>query len=282
MEKEHPGTSHQNEKKTPIWQFRIVEQWVKTVLINDVVEPKAFICELCCQKGMDIGKWARAKIDNYIGIDPSEDNLTETRKRLEEKKNPFQSRFIRADPLKEDIKIHLLPSEAEKCNAVACFSGIGTSFQTEALAKQFLSNVSALLAPGGFFFGMLPDSSAIWYRSQKTGKALMVIKGDFYSIEFKDDQFNHFGTDFTMSLADEPPLKECLVHFPSWIKLAEEYGLKMLEITNFNDFYEDQKRIQFHGEQLKALGLKVKFEPNQRDVAGLFTTFCFQKVEKEK
>ncbi|TYI46965.1 hypothetical protein E1A91_D13G140000v1, partial [Gossypium mustelinum] len=31
-------------------------------------------------------------------------------------------------------------------------------------ARRFLSNVSFLLKPGGYFFGITPDSSTIWYE----------------------------------------------------------------------------------------------------------------------
>ena len=36
-------------------------------------------------------------------------------------------------------------------------------FQTEEKARRLLHNVSSLLKPGGYFFGITPDSSTIWY-----------------------------------------------------------------------------------------------------------------------
>lgn len=50
-------------------QFKAFEAWVKTVLISDIIEPNDKICEFCCETGQDIGKWARAKIALYVGID---------------------------------------------------------------------------------------------------------------------------------------------------------------------------------------------------------------------
>lgn len=37
-------------------------------------------------------------------------------------------------------------------------------FETEERARKLLENVSSLLKPGGYFFGITPDSSTIWYE----------------------------------------------------------------------------------------------------------------------
>lgn len=36
-------------------------------------------------------------------------------------------------------------------------------FETEEKVRRILHNVSSLLKPGGFFLGICPDSSTIWY-----------------------------------------------------------------------------------------------------------------------
>jgi len=49
-------------------------------------------------------------------------------------------------------------------------------FETEERARNLLQNVSSLLKPGGYFFGITPDSSTIWYE--------MVIVVDLLFLEF--------------------------------------------------------------------------------------------------
>jgi len=76
--------------------------------------------------------------------------------------------------------------------------------------------------------------------------------------------------------------EQYLVHFPSFRKIAEEIGFKMLEITNCNAFYEDHK--QNYSELLKELGVlrknqKYKIKPEQKEIIGFYTTFVFQKVK---
>jgi hypothetical protein len=54
----------------------------------------------------------------------------------------------------------------------------------------------------------------------------------------------------------------------------------MLEITNLIEFYEDHRKN--YNEHLKGLGVlnkQGKIEAGQKDVIGLYTTFCFQRKE---
>lgn len=41
-------------------------------------------------------------------------------------------------------------------------------FENEDRARTVLHNVSSLLKPGGYFFGITPDSSTIWYGYMET------------------------------------------------------------------------------------------------------------------
>jgi hypothetical protein len=55
----------------------------------------------------------------------------------------------------------------------------------------------------------------------------------------------------------------------------------MLEATNLTEFYEDHRKN--YADQLKSLGVlnkQGKIEPQQKELIGLFTTFCFQKSDK--
>jgi len=67
------------------------------------------------------------------------------------------------------------------------------------------------------------------------------------------------------------------------VRLAASFGLNMLDITNLNDFYDDHKKnFNEQLKQLNVLSKQGKIEQPQKDLIGMYTTFCFQKVEKEK
>lgn len=83
--------------------------------------------------------------------------------------------------------------------------------------------------------GIMPDSGAIWYRfpilyNGRRAKAgpecryraqkerLPHIKGQLFSIEFRNDEFPTFGTRYRYRADDGQDLTENLVHFPSFIR----------------------------------------------------------------
>uniref|UniRef100_A0A453CGV0 mRNA (guanine-N(7))-methyltransferase n=1 Tax=Aegilops tauschii subsp. strangulata TaxID=200361 RepID=A0A453CGV0_AEGTS len=117
-------------------------------------------------------------------------------------------------------------------------------------------NVSSLLKPGGYFFGIIPDSSTIWTKYQKNveashNKGLKVvpnsIRSDNYTITFEieEEKFPFFGKKYQLKFANEAMFENhCLVHFPSLMRLAREAGLEYVEIQNLTEFYDDN-RTQF-------------------------------------
>jgi len=232
------------------------------------------ILDIQCNKGIDLGKWERAKIGFWMGLDISQDSLSEARERWEQKQKPFAADFKRIDVFSDNIKevidrdIHF--------DAVCCFSGIQLGFASNNSGNLFFQNAACRLKKGGLFFGILPDSSAIWYKAQKT--AVPVIKGELITLTLADD-CQTFGTKYNLKLEDGTDSDEYLVHFPTFIHLAKDNGFKMLEIVNLLDFYDEYKVI--YGAQLKSLGVVDKKHPkmlnSQQEILSLYTTFVFQK-----
>jgi len=114
-------------------------------------------------------------------------------------------------------------------------------------------------------------------------KDKLIIKEKLCTIEFADDEFNLFGTKYSMKMEGTPEVQEYLVHFPSFIRLAKEVGLVMLEISNFVEFHEDNKKN--YADTLRSMGVYIPKSnhliPIQKDIIGLYTTFVFQKVAKD-
>ncbi|TYH38368.1 hypothetical protein ES332_D12G105600v1 [Gossypium tomentosum] len=57
----------------------------------------------------------------------------------------------------------LLQEKDIQANLVYCLQHLQLRFETEDKARRLLSNVSFLLKPWGYFFGITPDLSTIWY-----------------------------------------------------------------------------------------------------------------------
>jgi len=93
-------------QQTTVTQFKQSEQWVKHVLISQLTEAGSRVCELNCGSGTDIGKWARAKIEHYIGFDPSRDELRKAEQNLQSRSNPFMASFRQLNPYRVKIQSH--------------------------------------------------------------------------------------------------------------------------------------------------------------------------------
>lgn len=50
-------------------------------------------------------------------------------------------------------------------------------FETEERARRLLHNVSSLLKPGGYFLGITPDSSTIWYEKSDCQSCFFFFQG---------------------------------------------------------------------------------------------------------
>lgn len=187
-----------------------------------------------------------------------------------------------------------------EADIVFCMHNLQLCFETEEKTRKLLHNVSSLLKPGGYFLGITTDSSTIWAKYQKNVEAChnkgsgmkpnMVpncIRTESYTIAFEveEEKFPFFGMKYQLKFANDISAEtQCLVHFPSLIRLAREAGLDYIEIQNLTDFYDDY-RAQFVGMLQDAnhtlTDTRGRLLPRAYDVLGLFTTFIFQKPDPD-
>uniref|UniRef100_A0A0E0K5Y7 mRNA (guanine-N(7))-methyltransferase n=1 Tax=Oryza punctata TaxID=4537 RepID=A0A0E0K5Y7_ORYPU len=163
-------------------------------------------------------------------------------------------------------------------------------FESEEHAQKLLNNVSSLLKPGGYFVGIIPDSSTIWTKYQKNveashNKGLKTVPNSIRSenyvitFEIEEEKFPFFGKKYQLKFANESMLENhCLVHFPSFMRLAREAGLEYVEIQNLTEFYDDN-RTQF-APLLGGYGASL-VDPRGKLVARLYSTFVFQKPDPD-
>jgi hypothetical protein len=78
----------------------------------------------------------------------------------------------------------------------------------EVTLGAWFDNAARLLRPGGVLFGILPDSSQLWSRAQKTlmsdSAAAGVVTGDLFELTFDRglDELVRFGTKYALTLHD--------------------------------------------------------------------------------
>ncbi|XP_020413561.1 mRNA cap guanine-N7 methyltransferase 2 isoform X2 [Prunus persica] len=231
-------------------------EFAKAALTRIFVHPYATVCELYCGGGVDAEKWDEAQIGHYIGIDGSSSGINQRREAWESQRKAYTADFFELDPCMEDVEIHL-KDQTNPADLVCCLKNLQLCFETEERARKLLLNVSSLLKPGGYFFGITPDSSTIWAKYQKNVEAYHnrssgmkpnivpnCIRSENYMITFEveDEKFPLFGKKYQLKFANDiSPEIHCLVHFPSFIRLAREAGLEYVEIQNLTEFYDDNR-----------------------------------------
>jgi len=141
----------QNQIQIPSWQSKAFEEWVKTLLMQDIVDSGISVLELYCGKGMDIGKWHRSQISSYVGLETNKNHLDASKQRWNEKGKPFEAEFMNLDPLNSNF-VDQLPTTKRQFNVICCFQGLGNSFETQEKVTNLLKNVSNLLKSKGIFF----------------------------------------------------------------------------------------------------------------------------------
>ncbi|XP_050387763.1 mRNA cap guanine-N7 methyltransferase 2 [Argentina anserina] len=294
MMPQHPAAPRAESPHNRLYEFS------KSALTKIFVHPYASVCELYCGSGgVDPEKWDEFQIGHYIGIDVSTSGISQKREAWESQRKGYTADFFELDPCMDDIGPHL-NEDTVLADLVCCLQNLQLCFQTEEKARRLLLNVSALLKPGGYFFGITPDSSTIWAKYQKNVEAYHnrsagmkpnivpnCIRSENYVITFEieEEKFPLFGKKYLLKLANDlPPETHCLVHFPSFIRLAREAGIECVEIQNLTEFYDDN-RAHFAG-MLMNLGPNLadprgRLLPRSYDVLGLYTTFIFQKPDPE-
>ncbi|XP_062185846.1 mRNA cap guanine-N7 methyltransferase 2 isoform X4 [Phragmites australis] len=265
-------------------------EFAKTALIKIFAFPYATVCDMYCDGGVDTDKWCDAQVGHYIGI-----GVSDARELWENKRKPFTAEFIKLDPSDDDFEAQL-QEKGIQADIVCCMQHLQLCFESEERARKLLNNVSSLLKPGGYFFGMTPDSSTIWTKYQKNveashNKGLKTVpnsvRSENYTITFEveEEKFPFFGKKYQLKFANEAVFdNHCLVHFPSLMRLAREAGLEYVEIQNLTEFYDDN-RTQF-APMLGSCGASFvdprgKLLGRSYDILGLYSTFVFQKPDPD-
>eukprot|EP00854_Cymbomonas_tetramitiformis_P017746 gene17746-21140_t len=126
---------------------------------------------------------------------------------------------------------------------VCTHNGLSIAFASEDHARRLLAGVAACLRPGGLFFGTMPDSAAIWYKAQKSKSSPPSFKGEEFTVAFERENIEQFGTPYKIKLQGEGGRDEAhyMVHIPSFIELAREVGLQLVDMPNLVEFFEDYR-----------------------------------------
>lgn len=278
---------------SPIIHLKKLNNWIKSVLIQSYTKKNDSAIDLACGKGGDLIKWDKAKIGYYVGIDIAKGSVEDARTRYngdashKRRSFSFPARLICADCF--TVRLDEVLQDEAPFDICSCQFALHYSWANEELARVALQNVSAVLKPGGYFIGTMPDANVIVRKFRETdglefGNSCYNIKFDEYYFEKKFLPSEPFGIQYDFHLEDAVTCPEWLVHFPTFQALAEEYGLELVNKKNFHEFVHEHMKNPVFAELMKILGAlgdgasRDTISADEWDAAYLYMAFVFKKV----
>jgi mRNA (guanine-N7-)-methyltransferase len=275
---------------------RKFNNWVKSVLFQNHTQQGFTVLDLCCGKGGDIGKFNRQKISFYVGVDMSKQNLIEARERFQKLKCRFDALLICGDVADPETSIEEIVSRefSLEYDLVSCQFALNYIWKSEENACRFFENVSKNLKPGGVFIGTIPDAQVLVTKLRKIASNC-VFGNEYYSVKFDRSEFpvsqGEFGLEYGFYLEDSIGDKinrsegieynyvpEYLITKKKLQEIAEKFGLKLIKLQNFHEFYVENKE-KYEG-LLKKFLVGVVLDEEQWDITYLYSAFIFQKEGK--
>ncbi|KAL1916688.1 uncharacterized protein VTP21DRAFT_5392 [Calcarisporiella thermophila] len=276
-----PEVGVERRKESNIYQLKCFNNWIKSVLIHRYARPGIHVLDMGCGKGGDLLKWDKARIAGYVGADVAEVSIRQAEERYRNlRRARFSAHFYALDcyttPLTSVLR------SPQTFHIVTMQFCMHYAFETEAKARMMLRNVTSNLARGGYFIGTIPD--AYWIVKKLKSVEGLEIGNSIYSIRFDQrESFPLFGCRYNFHLEDAVDCPEYLVHFPTFQKLAREYGLTLMYKQRFHELYDDARRDPEFLSLLYRMGV-IKTSPEPRglseeewEAAGIYLSFAFKK-----
>lgn len=287
-----PNQGREQRNQSPIVNLRNFNNWVKSTLIRNFTTERGLrVLDMGCGKGGDLMKWDKASIASYTGIDLAEISIDQARGRYTKMRNPrFSAEFHAFDcfglPLTQ-----LLPPGRRDFDVVSMQFCLHYAFESEAKARQMLSNVACSLSRGGKFLGTIPSSDAIIRHIESLPAGVKEWGNDIYRVEFENQPppgpdvvfrpaFGHRYTFYLKDAVDIVP--EYVVPFNALRALAEEYNLELLYHKGFHEVFDEFCNTFDGGMLLDRMGVVKRdgsrgIEGDEREACGFYSAFCFEK-----
>ncbi|KAL0273433.1 UNVERIFIED_CONTAM: hypothetical protein PYX00_006095 [Menopon gallinae] len=274
-------------EQSKIFYLRNFNNWIKGCLI-DVYLHKTDrvqnVLDLCCGKGGDLLKWIVARIRHLVCADIAWKCIEQCESRYRDFCNRnqriFTCEFITADCSRARLKEKYRDPEIQ-FDLVSCQFSFHYCFESLPQAERMLQNATECLKLGGYFIGTIPCANEIVKRIKKSGSKL--LKSKMFSIEmYSEEPYPLFGAKYDFHLDSVVQCPEFLVHFPTFVRLAEKYGLVLDHRSSFAEFYEKYSRDEKKRFILKKMCALEQFSLRDEDKISSYEYEYAEKCCREK
>lgn len=280
---------------SPIIHLKKLNNWIKSILIRSYARRGDSVLDVACGKGGDLIKWDKAKIGYYVGIDVAHGSIEDARNRYNGETDHMKRRNIFSFPARlvcadcYSVPLDKILKDDGPFDICSCQFALHYSWSTQERARRALQNVAALLKPGGYFLGTIPDANVIVKKLRDTES--LTFGNGVYNVKFDDSHYEKkfpsskpFGIQYEFHLEDAVDCPEWLVPFPEFKSLAEEYNLELVSKQNFHEFVHEHILNQDYAELMRKLGAlgdgtsRDTISLDEWDAAYLYMTFVFRKA----
>jgi len=289
------GTKKRRESK--IYHLRALNNWIKAVLFRKYVHHNAVALDFCAGKGGDLQKWLRAGIRELFYVDHAMSLIQMGINRYNSMVDKAQTNIFPSTFLAADCFDHYIADVLEDdvwFDVVSSQFAIHYAFESEARARAMLKNVSCRLKQGGYFFGTVPDADRLVKRWRHEAPSKHNFGNDLFQVRFvpetpeqhakKLDPKSPYGVKYYFNLDDAiDQCPEFILHMPTFVELAKEYGLSLVVEMDFHEFfvYEHDKRAQRQLlNQMRVLNEQHTIPLEEWEIASLYLVFVFRKMDK--
>jgi mRNA (guanine-N7-)-methyltransferase len=265
------------------YPIRAFNNWVKASLISTTLcaGPQNVVLDLCCGKGGDISNYSReGSVCNYVGIDISKNSVTEARRRLS--KSRLAGTVLCGDVSKSKTWGHIL-DVCPSADVVSMQFALHYFFDDEARLRTVLSNISAMLHPGGTFITTTTNSRRIVSHLKEN----MQFDGLSFSLcrEQSEEDWpskEEFGQSYTFTLSNcVKGVEEYLLPTPTLTRLAGDYNLCLVKASPLQSFMLEQYK---NPELFKLLHKMHVLNDNDSvskdawELADIYIVYVFKKM----
>ncbi|KAI7956820.1 hypothetical protein MJO28_003915 [Puccinia striiformis f. sp. tritici] len=304
--------------ESPIFGLRKFNNWIKSVTIDKFASVESSymapllnynsrrqqqhkshgtkILELGCGKGGDLAKWQNAGVRELYGFDIARVSIEQAQSRYQQSCNQrFYAKFVALDCFSIPIDSVLNPEELrEPFHAVSLQFCMHYAFENETKARMMLDNVSKYLITGGVMIGTIPDPDFLvqgWERcSQASNEKNPSFGNSVYQIRFpyslrsRDQLDQVYGNRYSFYLQDAvEDIPEYLVLWEPFVRLAEEYGLKLVFKQGFHELFHTEKANHNYKSLLYRMKVtnsegNLMIPHDQWNATGIYLAFAFVKT----
>ncbi|KAJ3105836.1 mRNA cap guanine-N7 methyltransferase [Phlyctochytrium planicorne] len=274
-----PQVNVEKRQESIILQMKNFNNWIKSLLIGRYTRRGDRVLDFCCGKGGDLLKWIKADVGDLVGVDIADISISHAKERYSEKRTRFRANFFAMDCFKEDLSSRI--DAGTVFDIVSCQFALHYCALDEASTRKALENVTKFLRPGGHFIGTIPDANRIMKRLRESEYGS--FGNSIYSIVFDSKEHDSvFGHKYVFELADAiDSCPEYLLHFPTLVRIAAEYGLRPVFRKGFHEMFVDEIKDPKNLSLLYRMSVVNEIgtiSPHEWEAIGIYMAFAFEKV----